>query len=264
MKPCRLLHCAIVLSANLSVFAAPTEAKECPGPNKVPHKDGTYDFMYESWVKKHPSRDHFDFGRCVQNHLADRSMFVDWKTTQVKGFARAKDLVDAGVESTTKDFDLIDTTLWYGSAPTSIKAPFREIKQQQQPQQATVRSWARMSVPTDARNAEKTLVPMDFEFISDVAVLANGRFIYRYMWQDNLAGTRKPINFVSQSVTIVRARKLLEMPDRIALKSTSTGSFIVDVAGPAYAVVLIEFLDEFNKAVGSAPVAIYYPSGSQP
>src|SRR5215813_9062114 len=241
-----LLYAIGLVIASIA-FLIPADAAECPGPNKVPHKDGTYDFMYESWIKKHPNRDHYDFGRCVENHLGDRSMFVDWKRPQVKGFAKAKDVVDAGIESPTNTSELLDSDLWYGSAPTSFNAPYREIKSKPKPQEAAVRSWARMSVPTDGRNAEKTLVEMSFEFISDVTVLANGRFMYRYLWQDNLAGTRKPINFVTRSTTIEHAVKNLEASTYVPLQSKFTGSFIIDNAAPAYAVVAVEFLDQFNQ-----------------
>jgi hypothetical protein len=40
-------------------------------------------------------------------------MFVDWEKTWVKGVARAKAAIDAGIESPRPDVDMVDTTLWY-------------------------------------------------------------------------------------------------------------------------------------------------------
>lgn len=250
----------------IATFGTSSEGKECPGPNKVPHKDGTYDFTYESWVKPQPNRDHYDFGRCVQNNLQDRSMFVDWKRTKVKGFAKPNDLVDAGVESPSKDFDLLDTTLWYGAAPAPINnAQYREVKQGAKPQQTSVRSWVRMAVPTDATNAEKTLVSIDAIFISDVLTLPDGHFLYRYLWRDLLAGTRKPVPFVWRSAPVLQAVKAFgEVPEVLPLASTMTGVFIIDPAPPAYGVAVVEFRDDQRRVVGSAPAALYYPSGSRP
>jgi hypothetical protein len=242
-------------------FGAVADEKKCSGLNMVPHKDGQYDFTYESWVKRTPNRDHYDFGRCVQNNLKDRSMFVDWKRTNVKGFAKAKDLVESGVESPGKDFDLVDAKLWYGAAPSSLNAPYREVKQGTKPQHVSVRSWVRMAVPTDSNNPDRTLVSIDANFISDVLKLPNGRFMYRYLWRDPFAATRKPVTFVWRSEAVSRAMRTLDSPEALPLASDFTGSYVIDPSAAVYGLGVVEFLDEQRRVVGSAPTALYYPSG---
>ena len=248
---------AVVLTV---VLGAAADERKCSGPNTVPHKDGQYDFTYESWVKRVPDRDHYDFGRCVQNNLKDRSMFVDWKRTNVKGFAKAQDLVESGIESPSKDFDLVDAKLWYGAAPSSLNAPYREVKQGTKPQQVSVRSWIRMAVPTDANNPERTLVSIYATFIADVLRLPNGRFMYRYLWRDPLAATRKPISFLWRAEAVSRAMKSLDVPEALPLNTDFTGSYIIDLAAPTYGLGVVEFLDEQRRVVGSAPTALYSPS----
>jgi hypothetical protein len=259
----RSMVLGLLVTAAFLVPAGSAASRDCPGPNQVPHRDGTYDFTYESWIKKQPDRDHYDFGRCVKNKLGDRSMFVDWKQTGVKGFAQQDDVVDSVIESVNGDYQIVETKLWYGSTPSAIDAPYRERKEGGQVRYPSVRSAIRMAVPSDGTNPEKTLVTIDAEFISDVLRLANGRFMYRYLWRDLLAGTRKPVGFVWQSESAKQALGEFDVKEP-ALDRSMQGAFIIDKRPPAYSVRIVEFLDQAKRVVGTGPVAVYYPAGTKP
>lgn len=236
-------------------------AGPCPGPNKTPHHDGTYDFTYESWVKKYENRDHWDFGRCVENKLATKEMYVDWKNTGVLGWAKPKDKVDSAVESPSPDYDLLPTDLWYGAGPTKIDAPYREKKPEQKVTPDVVKSRVHMAVPEDAKRAAETLVSIEVEFTSEVSPDAEG-LKYRYSWSDALAKDRAPVRFRWEGLTLLLSTTGTRPPEQLRLTADRFEVSFVTKTPPAYAVTLVEFLDRDGKTVvGTAPVATYHPSG---
>src|SRR5262249_1107779 len=153
------------------------------GPNQVPHQDGTYDFTYESWVRKSQQADHYDFGRCVQNN-GSVEMYVDWKNTQVIGWARPKDRVYAQVDSLSPEFDLLDTDLWYRSKPERINAPYREVKKPKSISPGKLRSTVEMPIPTDSERGVSSLVAVLAQFTSEISSGPEG-YTYTYGWRDD-------------------------------------------------------------------------------
>jgi hypothetical protein len=232
----------------------------CPGPNKVPHRDGTYDFTYESWIRKYPQRDHWDFGRCVENKLSTIEMYVDWKNTGVKGWAKPDDRVDSAVESPNDDYDLLKTDLWYGAAPARIDTQYREVKPRKEVPPGTVRSYVYMAVPLNPKHAAETLVSIEVEFTSTSEKIPQG-FKYIYQWSDSLATDRAPIRFRWKSLSTLLSATKTPNPERMQLSTEKSAVSFVSVAPPAYDVTVVEFLDRQGETVvGTAPVATYHPS----
>jgi hypothetical protein len=232
----------------------------CPGPNKVPQRDGTYDFTYESWIRKYQHRDHWDFGRCVENRLSTLDMLVDWRGTGVKGWARPNDRVDAGIESPNRDYDLIGTDLWYGSGPRRIDSQYRAPKPQKRAGPGTASSYVYMAIPANLKRPAETLVSIEVEFLSAVEETPEG-FRYRYQWSDSLATDRAPVRFrwdaLSKLLSAV-GKSNFEQHELTAEKSDVS---FVSKAPPAYDIALMELLDSDGEtAVGTTPIATYHPS----
>lgn len=245
----------LVLSA--SALAAP---RPCPGPNKVPQRDGTYDFTYESWVRKYEDRDHWDFGRCVENKLTDLEMYVDWKNTGVKGWAKPQDKVDTTVDSPSPDYDLIPTDLWYGSAPTRIDTKYRETKPTSGKSPDSVKSRIHMAVPADPKRAAATLISIEVEFMSEVSG-GPGDYKYQYVWSDSLAKERNPVRFRWEGLSKMLSAAEIHRSEHFELSAEENGLSFLSKAPPAYDVTLVEFLDkEGETVVGTAPVATYHPA----
>src|SRR5262249_19591737 len=140
------------------------ESEKCPGPNHVKHRTAVHDFTYESWVKpKDPGHECFLFGRCVYNKNK-KGMFVDWKKTLVKGYARP--VCHAEIESPEGKAELTQTALWFGAAPEKIDTKYREVKKGKPRDCGPLQSRIRMSVPRNRSDPEKTLVAIDVEFTS--------------------------------------------------------------------------------------------------
>jgi hypothetical protein len=248
------------------------QSKDCPGPNKDHHADGTYDFTYESWVKKPAKSDHHDFGRCVQNKLTSIEMFVDWKGPVLKGFAKPNDSVFTEIQSPDSKFVVKNSDLWYGSSPFKMNAPYREVATSQQPKterpqehkDTSLRSMIHMAIPTDITRAAETLVSVDAEFYADVSPSPTQEaFIYKYGWRDFLTDPRGPISFRWQSASVERGMREKNI-EELRLQNEPREIIIIDRSIPAYAITIVEFLDRSNMVVGSAPVAIYYPSEFKP
>jgi hypothetical protein len=257
MKPGGVIcQCALLTLLSIGAVAAP---RSCPGPNKVPQRDGTYDFTYESWIRKYPDRDHWDFGRCVENKLTTLEMYVDWEKTGVKGWAKPQDKVDTTVDSLSPDYDLIPTDLWYGSAPTRIDTKYRETKVARGVSPDTVNSRVHMAVPSDPKHASATLISIEVRFMSEVSGGPDG-YRYRYTWTDLLAKERAPVRFRSEGLSKLLSAAEVRQPERLDLTAEESGVSFVSKAPPAYAVTLVEFLDkEGETVVGTAPVAMYHP-----
>lgn len=236
-------------------------ARTCPGPNKTPHRDGTYDFTYESWVKKYDNRDHWDFGRCVENKLDKLEMYVDWKKTGVVGWAKPSDTVDITVDSPTPDADLLPTDLFYGSGLTRIDAPYRERKQTKKAGQEAVTSHIHMAIPQDSKRPAETLVSLEVEFASQVQRDAKG-FRYSYRWTDAAAKDRAPVAFRWESLATLLSASGAKPPQTLRLSIEKSEVSFVSNDAPVYDITLVQFLDRNGETVvGTAPVATYHPSG---
>ena len=250
-------QCAMLALLSVSAVAAP---RPCPGPNKVPQRDGTYDFTSESWIRKYPDRDHWDFGRCVENKLTNLEMYVDWKKTGVKGWAKPQDKVDTTVDSPSRDYELLPTDLWYGSAPTKIGTEYRETKQARGSSPDAVRSRIHMAVPADPKHAAATLISIEVEFMSEVSGGPSG-YKYRYAWMDSEAKERAPVRFRWEGLSKLLSVAEIHGPERFELSAKGDESSFLSKAPPTYDVTLVEFLDkEGETVVGTAPVATYHPA----
>lgn len=258
MRPQAVVRqCALLALLSISAVAAP---RPCPGPNKVPQRDGTYDFTYESWIRKYPDRDHWDFGRCVENKLTNLEMYVDWTKTGVKGWAKPQDKVDTTVDSPSRDYDLLHADLWYGSAPTKIDTEYRETKPAGGSSPDSVKSRIHMAVPSDPKRVAATLISIEVEFRSDVSGGADG-YKYRYAWSDSLAKERPPVRFRWEGLSKLLSTAEVHRPERFELSAEENGVSFVSKAPPVYDVTLVEFLDKYGETVvGTAPVATYHPA----
>lgn len=261
MSSGRIVHLAII-TLSLLVFSCVNLAAEnaCPGPNKVPHKDGTYDFTYESWVKKYQSGDYWNFGRCVENKLTTLEMYVDWENTGVSGWAKPKDTVYAVVESPSSLYKLLPTDLWYGSGPRKINAPYRETKVGRAVVPGAVKSLVHMAVPENSMRVAETLVSIEVEFTSEVMPEPKG-FKYSYSWSDALAKDRAPVRFRWRGLALLLSATATRPPEQLRLLAHKSEVSFVSMAPPTYGVTLVEFLaQEGEKVVGTAPIATYHPS----
>lgn len=243
----------------------------CPGINKAKHSDGLYHFTYDSWVKRGENRGLYILGRCVHD-VAKREMFVDWKKTNVKGYATKQNgyVVHTELPSLTNQVVLLDTDLWYGAGPNrKINAPYREAKKPDKPQAAdpraefpVLKSRIRIGVPEIKGQRRPNLVSIRAEFTSDVWRLSNGSFLYRYGWRDYLAQERETkiaFQWNSQSVTLAKARFVRDEGRWLLLDRAVTGVFLVSQSAPGYAVTTVDFLDRESQPAASAPVALYFP-----
>lgn len=235
---------------------------KCPGPNIQAHNDGTYEFTYESWVKKHHNRDHFDFGRCVFNRKPSE-MFVDWKNTGVHGYAAP--IAEHGVDSPTDTWDLKPTDLWYGARPARIDAPFRDPKDRKAAVTHPLASYIRMAIPSDAATGPKSLIQIRIFFESRISRAPDNKFRYTYAWRDALATSTRPqvfIDWQSSSVQAAAKASASEMPltPRVDQQEVSLDSG----QPPDYSAVPVLFLDKNRKVVGSTTASIYFPAGTKP
>jgi hypothetical protein len=255
----RFFFTFVLVALPVSVFS---QAQECPGPNKQNHQDGNYKFTYESWVKKSPSDQSFTFGRCVQNYVAERSMYVKWENTGVEGYAKPYGgkghYVSNEIPSETDKSKFIKASLWYGIRPDKVEAPYREIDEKPTGK-VSMQSRAIMSLPV-IPNDEKSLVPVLFEFISSV-IRSGDRYEYLYQVRDR--ENSRAIGVLWRSKTITEA--LIRADKRQPFFITSDG-FKVSVfnsSPPEYRIVPVDFFDKQLKVrVGGAQTAVYLPVGS--
>jgi hypothetical protein len=252
-----IYQCAALVLISIGAVAAP---RPCPGPNKVPQRDGTYDFTYESWIRKYQNRDHWDFGRCVENKLAAFEMYVDWKKTGVIGWAKPQDKVDTTVDSPSPDYDLIPTALWYGTAPTKIDTEYRETKPVRGKSPDSVKSRIHMAIPTDSKRAAATLISIEVEFMSEVSG-GPGGYKYYYAWTDSEAKERAPVRFRWEGLSKLLSTAEVHRPERLELSAEENSVSFASKEPPVYGVTLVEFLDgKGETVVGTAPVATYHPT----
>lgn len=85
--------------------------------------DGTYTFKYASWVDK-TGPDSFHFIRMVDTD--NDCMFVDWKGTNIFGFAQRDRPLVATLPGASDHFHIQSTDLWYGAGLTKITAKYKE------------------------------------------------------------------------------------------------------------------------------------------
>jgi hypothetical protein len=268
------ISAAIVLLFAFQADGDPPD-DECPGINATAHKSKPYYFTYESWVQKDKHADFFDFGRCVQTKN-DVDLFVDWKKTQVKGFASPGWPCLHILPSPTADEEIVKSDLWYGAAPDKIVAPFREVKAKPEVKATpagkempimALESRVKMSIPRRAgrtKDQAQNLTKIDLRFRSSVHRTGNS-YEYVYSWQTRMPNPpERPIRFRWMSDSI---NKAVESPSdrRLELSGESQTGRLRAMATPEYAVTVVEFLDEAGEQViATASVALYHPAGSKP
>jgi hypothetical protein len=261
----------LILSVPLQTPNSFSQTNLCPGPNALPHKDGTYDFTHESWLKKASSAgDKHFFGACVYNNLATGDdMAVNWKDAQLDGWAPPHDCALSVLEGPASGTELsVPSILYYGTGLVPLRVSLFRPQQTKTPRFLDIiKSVLRLAVPRNTKNVRASLTHVDLEFASGVFVLTDGSFLYFYSWLDRRANGREraPVRFRWNSQAVRRAMAQAKLSaDDLRLTETTRGVTVVNKESPAYSITSVEILDEAGRHAGGGPVAIYYPQGTKP
>jgi len=294
-----LLRCLLVGAIGVIAFSGTPKAAHKCGQKKGGlagrQKDGVYALEYQSWVEKQGDRQ-FEFGRSVKNDHATSLLFVDWKKTGVKGYARPKDCVFAIFPSLSDAKKTTKTDLWYGAKPRSIRTDFladvradpkkvaksRRLQYQDlKPLQSRIRVGIPISIKDPRADA---LTVVDVGFQSDVVKLDTpddlgeaGPFLCRILWSDNSSDRKRPnfrIRFSLPEKLLPAKTKMvgrLKPPRTLLLHSPQwepsrewrreTRALVFLSNGhPVRKKVLVRFLDIDGKEAATGQIVVYVPS----
>jgi hypothetical protein len=239
--------------------------------NTAKHNNAVYDFNYESWVKKSDDGKSFVFGRCVQTNN-DKDLYVDWKKTNLSGFALPNSPCNSQITSPTSDEMAVQTDLLFGVAKEKIVVSYKEVKDKDAYNIEPLISKIKMYVPSVAGKATE-LRKVDAEFVARVEKKGDN-FKYTYSWgpaagkgkgKEKQLVDHEQIRFRWVSDSVQKAMKDSGHKDAPAsvFKERENVS-LMSASEPAYAVTVIEFLDRAGKeVVGTCPAAVYYPKQSK-
>lgn len=254
--PCSLLA---VLVLAVPFLAADDDEK--PGKEATQHKVNPYHFFYESLVKKDDAGKMFTFGRNVLN-MTDKALFVDWRKTNLKGYAPPKGRVVSEIPGPSEEFVLKDSELWYGAAPVKLDTKFKDIKKTEDTREK-LQSTIQMCLPKE-KAENSALYCIDVKFISTVTE-EGGEFEYSYSWPDAKAALRMkdiPFQFQNKNVLVFFLNQDKALANKMKLGDVAQTMKFKSKEEPKYHVTTLDFYDQGKKmAVGSAPVALYLPKG---
>ncbi len=279
--PAAFLFCGLIAAA----LAVKGQQRPCSKPT-YEHNDNAYDFDRSSTITSDKEHDTNIVEHCIET-LNGKAIPANWLGPRLGGWALPERPLRSQNPSESATGIPTDSTLTYGVAQTTIRAPYLEVQYPKKPSPdnsfAPLVSHFQLAVGSQGKESAN-FVAIDAEFVSQVTPIVKGEYLYLYTWrnrgtiqrlQSSADGTLKitdtipsvPFLLKSSSVADAWAQtgKGAERRNEYYLQPLAQSVFVSYKEAPEPRVVDIEFFAADRETrVGHASVVIYSPKGAPP